>query len=154
MKAPVIILSLALSTSALGVECTGFLHAIDHLDQVGKRMLVWREAWALSQEAEERIHEGHPAVIEYRAHLLDYGIAHERTQAHVDDVLSDIENLVALDDPAVQDEMASLLNEVMAAVARADELTRNDPFPNPESFRLRSEAEIRFLRSLYALVCR
>ncbi len=154
MKAPVTVLALALSTSALGVECTGFLHAIDHLDRVGKRMLVWREAWALAQEAEERIHEGHPAVIEYRAHVLDYGFAHERTQTHVDDVLSDIENLVDLDDPAVQDEMASLLNEAMAAVDRAEEFTSNDPFPNPESFRLRSEAEIRFLRSLHALVCR
>ena len=154
MKAPVTILALALSTSTLGVECTGFLHAIDHLDQVGKRVLVWQEAWALAQEAEERIHEGHPAVTEYRAHVLDYGFAHERAQTHVDDVLSDIETLVALHDPAVQDEMASLLNEVMAMIDHADEITRNHPFPNPESFRLRSEAEIRFLRSLYALVCR
>lgn len=39
-------LALALSTSALGVECAAFRDGIDNLHRAGQRALVWRQAWA------------------------------------------------------------------------------------------------------------
>lgn len=139
-------LALALSTSALGVECAAFRDGINNLHRAGQRALVWRQAWANAEGRGERIHEGHPAVVNYQKYLDTYGRAFSRLTDHVTDILVDVNETNA-------EPLMSAVAELEAGRERVQELEESAPFPDPASFRLSLDNGARFMEALFATAC-
>ena len=92
------------------------------------------------------MHEDHPAVVSYQKYLSAYRRSSDRLSDHLTDISIDANeiNEVAL---------MSAVAEFEAGMGRARELRETAPFPDPASFRLLVENEVRFMKALFSAVC-